>query len=78
MAFCSTQRFPWLFLVGAFISLCQSFARPDWNLPLMTYAFLTWNMERVGCSKFTGSHFQEYQRIRIINFMVFAALMDML
>ena len=47
MAFLSAKRFPWLFLVGAAFSCLQSLARADYNLPLMVFAYLTWNLERV-------------------------------
>lgn len=38
---------PYLFLVSAGIACLTCFSRPDYNLPLMAFSYLTWSHKHV-------------------------------
>ena len=41
------DKIPMLFLASAAISCLTCFARPDYNLPLMAFSYLTWSKKEV-------------------------------
>jgi len=43
----SPRLLPHLFLVSAALAALQCFARSDYNLPLMLFAFVTWDSKKV-------------------------------
>ena len=73
-----SQTIPTLFLVSAGVACLTCFSRPDYNLPLMAFAYLTWDHKHVSPQPNTINIQKSQQKNRVFYLMGFSGIIDIL
>ena len=66
MAGLGSSVIPNLFLISAGIACLTCFSRPDFNLPLMAFAYLTWDHKHVTFFTCQSPHHLEFTKDKSI------------